>query len=317
MTISQKVFPIWNKDIRWDTWIICWCNSLLVGVLTFLSRWSREDNKNGIALVRAMDMPAVITLKGVQTYVLGERTQLAIIIIYMMVVVAPAAWARGRPRTRAQRRSCARATPFSGQIAHAWQRGLVIVHSLVALLLEVIALVIILLFVGLAALWVCIVMTQTIVVLIVSMRIVRLAVVAIVLVALLIVTILVATLLLVAWFMATCGGKMSRFLFFWLIFILGNLLENASHFVGRLTLLKESDELERVSGHHLVQVCELELMRLGLWEEDLFTLLLCHGYFHRLTKVATLEIAEELYLTPHELVHWHESGLLGSVKPAD
>ncbi len=33
--------------------------------------------------------------------------------------------------------------------------------------------------------------------------------------------------------------------------------------------------------------------------------------------VATLEIAEELYSTPHELVHWHESGLLGSTKPAD
>ncbi len=57
---------------------------------------------------------------------------------------------------------------------------------------------------------------------------------------------------------------MSRFLFFWLLFILGNLLENASHFVSCLTLLKESNEFERVSGHHLVQVHKLELMRLGL-----------------------------------------------------
>jgi hypothetical protein len=32
-------------------------------------------------------------------------------------------------------------------------------------------------------------------------------------------------------------------------------------------------------------------------------------------EVATLEIAEKLYMTPHELVHWHESGLLGHTKP--
>jgi hypothetical protein len=34
-------------------------------------------------------------------------------------------------------------------------------------------------------------------------------------------------------------------------------------------------------------------------------------------EVATLEIAEELYSTPHELVHWHEGGLLGCTKPVD
>jgi hypothetical protein len=110
---------------------------------------------------------------------------------------------------------------------------------------------------------------------------------------------------------------MSHFLFFWLIFILGNLLKNASHFVGCLTLLKESNELERVLGHCLVQIHELGLMHLGLREEDLFTLLLHHGYFHCLMEVATFEIAEELYLMRHELVHQHESGLLGSTKPVD
>jgi hypothetical protein len=115
--------------------------------------------------------------------------------------------------------------------------------------------------------------------------------------------------------MATRSWKMSCFLFFWLLFILGNLLKNASHFVGCLTLLKESNELEWVSGHHLVQVRKLELMHLGPCEEDLFTLLLCCGYFHCLTEVATLAIAEELYSMPHELVHWHESRLLGSTKP--
>jgi hypothetical protein len=34
-------------------------------------------------------------------------------------------------------------------------------------------------------------------------------------------------------------------------------------------------------------------------------------------EVATLKIAEELYLMPHELVHWHESGLLGGTKPVN
>ncbi len=50
---------------------------------------------------------------------------------------------------------------------------------------------------------------------------------------------------------------MSRFLFFWLLFILGNLLENASCFASCLALLEENDELERVSGHRLVQSANL------------------------------------------------------------
>jgi hypothetical protein len=52
-------------------------------------------------------------------------------------------------------------------------------------------------------------------------------------------------------------------------------------------------------------------MHLGLRKEDLFTLLLSCGYLHSLTAVATVEIAD------HELMHWHEGGLLGSAKPAD
>ncbi len=110
---------------------------------------------------------------------------------------------------------------------------------------------------------------------------------------------------------------MSRFLFFWLLFILGNLLKNASRFVGCLTLLKESNTLERVSGHCLIQIHELDLFCLGLHEEDLFTLLFHREHFHCSTEVAALKIAEELYLMPYELVHWHESGLLGGAKPAD
>ncbi len=34
-------------------------------------------------------------------------------------------------------------------------------------------------------------------------------------------------------------------------------------------------------------------------------------------EVATVEIADELYLTPHELMHWHEGRLLGGTKPVD
>ncbi len=33
--------------------------------------------------------------------------------------------------------------------------------------------------------------------------------------------------------------------------------------------------------------------------------------------MAILEVAEKLYLMPHELPHWHESGLLGWTKPAN
>ncbi len=58
-------------------------------------------------------------------------------------------------------------------------------------------------------------------------------------------------------------------------------------------------------------------MRLRLGKEDLFTLLLRSGHFHHLTEVANLKIAEELFSTPHELVHRHEGRLLGCTKPAD
>jgi hypothetical protein len=110
---------------------------------------------------------------------------------------------------------------------------------------------------------------------------------------------------------------MSRTLFLWLLLILGNLLENTSRLVGCLTLLKEGNHSERVDRHRLVQVDKLVLVRLRLHKEDLFTLLLRHEYIHHLTKVVTLEVAEKLHLTPHELVHWHERGLLGCTKPAN
>jgi hypothetical protein len=58
-------------------------------------------------------------------------------------------------------------------------------------------------------------------------------------------------------------------------------------------------------------------VHLGLCEEDLFTLLLRHRYVHHSTEVTTIKVAEKLYPTPCELVHWHESGLLRSTEPAN
>ncbi len=109
---------------------------------------------------------------------------------------------------------------------------------------------------------------------------------------------------------------MSRLVLFWLL-VLDNLLANTSCLVGCLTLLKESDHLERVGRDCVVQVCKFELMCLGLRKEDLFTLLLRPGYFHCLSEVATLEVAEKLYSMPHELVHQHDSVLLCRMKPAN
>jgi hypothetical protein len=84
-----------------------------------------------------------------------------------------------------------------------------------------------------------------------------------------------------------------------------------------LTLLKEGNHSERVGRYHLVQVGKLVLVCLGLRKEDLFTLFLRRGYVHHSTEVVTLKIAEKLHLTPHELVHWHESGLFCHKKPAN
>ncbi len=190
-------------------------------------------------------------------------------------------------------------------------------HGLVTLFLEVIVLAIILLVVGLAVPCVLVVTLTMIMTLIVSMTIIRLAIIAIMSIALMVIAIFLATVLLVARFMATCCRNMSRTLFLWLLLIPGNLLENASRLVGCLTLLEEGNHSEWVGRYCLVQVSELVLVRLGLCEEDLFTLLLRRGYVHRLTEVVTLKVAAKLHLTPHELVHWHESRLFCCTKPAN
>ncbi len=149
------------------------------------------------------------------------------------------------------------------------------------------------------------------------MMIVRLVIVAIALVALMIVVVVMTAMLTVARFMAMRGRNMSHFLFLQLLLVLGNLIKNASRLVGHLTLLKEGNHSERVGRHCLIQVGKLVLVHLGLCKEDLFTLLLRCGYVHCSTKVVTLVVAEKLHLMPHELVHQHESGLLGHTKPAN
>jgi hypothetical protein len=189
-------------------------------------------------------------------------------------------------------------------------------HGLVALFLEVITLAIILLVVGLVVPHVLVV-ASTMIMASISMTIIRSAIVGIALVASMVVAIFVATVLLVDRFTATSGRNMSRTLFLWLLLVLGNLLKNASRLVGCLTLLKEGNHSEWVGRHRLVQVGKLVLVRLWLREEDLFTLLLHHGYVHCLMEIVTLEVAEKLHLTPHELVHRHESGLLCHTKPAN
>ncbi len=177
-------------------------------------------------------------------------------------------------------------------------------HGLVAPFLGVIALAIILLVVGLRAFQVLILTSRAIVMPIVSMTTVGSLIIAVALVASMIVVIFPTTMLMVARFTATCDSKMSRFLFLQLLLILGNLIKNASRLVGCLTLLEEgNNHSEQVGRHRLIQVGKLVLVCLRLCKEDLFTLLLRHGYVHCSTEVVTLEVAEKLHLMPHELVH--------------
>jgi hypothetical protein len=113
------------------------------------------------------------------------------------------------------------------------------------------------------------------------------------------------------------GRKMRCFPFLWLLLVLGNLLKNASRLVDYLTLLKEGNNSERVGRHRLIQVSELVLVHLRLCKEDLFSFLLRRGYVHCSTEVVTLKVAEKLHSMPHELMHQHECGLLGRMKPAN
>ncbi len=145
-------------------------------------------------------------------------------------------------------------------------------HGLVTLFLEVIALAIILLLVGIFVLVVLVFVTRIIVTLIVSIATVILLVVRITLVASMVVAVLVA-ILPVAQIMDASDRKMSHLLLFWLIFLL-DLVKNAVCFIGSLTLLKKGDEPKWVHGHCLVCFCKLVLIHLGLRKED-FLLFSC------------------------------------------
>ncbi len=184
-----------------------------------------------------MNASAIVTLGGVQVLALGGCAWLAIILVNMMVFVALTTWARAIMGLRVWRRSWTRLTPLSGRIASAQLRGLVIMLGLVTLFLGVIVLVIILLVVGLGSFRVLVVTSRVIMALVILMTIARLVVIAIASVASMIVAVVTTAMLIAAWLLATCGRKMSHFLFLWLLLILGNLIKNASHLVGCLTLL--------------------------------------------------------------------------------
>ncbi len=125
-------------------------------------------------------------------------------------------------------------------------------HGLVTLFLEVIALVIILLVAGLAVPCVLVVALTTIMASIISMTIIWSAIIAVTLVASMTVTVVAPAMLAVALLTAMCSRKMSRFLFLWLLLILGDLIKNASRLVGCLTLLEEGNHSERVGRYCLV-----------------------------------------------------------------
>jgi hypothetical protein len=163
-------------------------------------------------------------------------------------------------------------------------------HGLITLFLEVNVLAIILLLVGFFVLVVLVFATREIMALMILMTIVRSSVIAIALVASMVLVIL-ATMLPVSGITAARDGKMSRLLLFGLFLLLD------------LTLLEKGNEPKRGHGHHLVCLCRLKLMCLGLRKEDLFALLLHCGKLHRLTDVATVKVAEELYSMLHELMH--------------
>jgi hypothetical protein len=65
---------------------------------------------------------------------------------------------------------------------------------------------------------------------------------------------------------------MSHLFLFWLLFFLGDLFKNASHFIGSFTLLKKR---QLAKTNPLAPSClspKLKLMCLGLRKEDLFAL---------------------------------------------
>jgi hypothetical protein len=302
------------KLLHVSPYSFCWHDSLFLGAITSLCLQSREGGKNTIALIQAMVMSVVIVL-GVQTLAFWALRLACNHVVQHDGFHSFCCLSKSKNEIKSTKEI--KIDPFSGQAAGARQRGLVVVHGLVTLFLGIIALAVILLVVGLAVPRVLVITPTTMMVLIVSMMIIRSAIIAVASVALMMVAVVATAIMVVARFIATWGRKMSRFLFLCLLCIVGDLIKNTSHLVGCLTLLKEGNHSERVGRYRLVQVGKLVLLRLRLRKEDLFTLLLHHGYVHHLREVVTLKVAEKLHSMPHELVHWHESRLLGHAKPAN
>jgi hypothetical protein len=191
------------------------------------------------------------------------------------------------------------------------------VHGIVTLFLEVIALAIIHLLIGLVALVVFVIVMRMIVSLIILMAIVRSLVIAIGLVTLMII-VLLAKMLPVAQIMAVHDGWWAIFFFFGCFLSLGIFSRMPVALSAAWHCSKKGNKPKRVHGHCFVCLCKLKVMCLWLHKEDLFALLLRHGQLHHSTDVATtVKVAEKLYLTPHELMHWYEGGLLSSAKPAN
>jgi hypothetical protein len=80
---------------------------------------------------------------------------------------------------------------------------------------------------------------------------------------------------------------------------------------------KKAIILSGLAGTILFKSTNLFWCALGCAKKVLFTLLLRGGYVHCSTEVVAFKVAEKLYSTMHELVHRHESGLLGRTKPAN
>ncbi len=124
--------------------LLCWRDSLFGSMLLLLCFLSSKGGKNSTAFGGMVGLFIVVVLR-VQILALEGSAWLTVIMRNMMVGIAPvaAAWARARMGAWARRRPWTGATPFSGQSVRAQWRGLVIVHDLFVLLLEVIGFAII------------------------------------------------------------------------------------------------------------------------------------------------------------------------------
>ncbi len=117
-----------------------------LGVRLFFFAFGAAKVAKTVLLFVGMVVMSIAIVLRVQILLLEGSAWLAVIMSNMMVGVAPAAvaWARARTRVWARRRPWMGSTLFSEQSVHAQWGGLVIVHGLITLHLEVIMFMIIL-----------------------------------------------------------------------------------------------------------------------------------------------------------------------------